>query len=50
MLYLSILDYTNGTVIVIPDPKVEDYDEFITETYGHIEYYFMLGHHLKIEV
>jgi hypothetical protein len=51
--HLVILDYTNGNTIIVKDPELangDDYDEWINEHYGNIDYYYMVGNSLNIEL
>lgn len=55
MKYLAILDFSTGTIIIEPDPNPKDlalfdYDEYIRTTYGKIEYYYMIGTNINIDI
>ena len=53
MKYLTILDYTNCTTIVEPDPCKNDsteYEEYIFKKYGNIDMYYMVGENLNIKI
>jgi len=53
MKYLTILDYTNCTTIVEPDPNKKDsteYEEYIFKKYGNIDMYYMVGENLNIKI
>ena len=53
MKYLTILDYTNCTTIVEPDPNKKDseaYEKYIFKKYGNIDMYYMVGENLNIKI
>lgn len=59
MNILTILDYSTGTTVVCRDPAEKvtlpegedfDYDQYITEIYGKMEYHYMVGTSLDIDL
>lgn len=54
MNYLAILDYSTGTIHIEPDPAKDvedfDYDKYITNTFGKMDYHYMVGNSISLNV
>jgi len=59
MNYLAILDYSTGTIHIEPDPAKNnkgdseddfDYDEYISNTFGKMDYHYMVGNSISLNV
>lgn len=50
MTYLTILDYTNGITIIIPDPNVDDYNTFIRNKCGKIDFNYLVGTSIQVNI
>lgn len=49
-MYLTILDYTNGQIIIDEVPEFTDPDDYIMENYPHIDSYYMVSETIKLSI
>ena len=49
-MYLTILDYTNGKVIIDDVPELDDVNEYIEENYPEIDCHFMITETLNLSI
>lgn len=53
-MYLTILDYTGGTTEIVSDPargdEDFDYNEWIIETFGKIDYHYIVGASINLNI
>ena len=49
-MYITILDYTNGSVIIDDVPEFIDADEYIEENYPGIDCHYLTTETLKLSI